>query len=84
MLGIDLTLEILHRITEKKKKSPPSWSLQSIRRDRQEVSKNQYMQGIKGDNWMVKNKAGKRVRKPVLNRAVREGLTKKVTAEQIP
>lgn len=42
------------------------------------------MQGIKGDNWMVKNKAGKRVRKPVLNRVVKEGLTKKVTAEQIP
>lgn len=28
---------------------------------------------------MEKNKAGKRVRKPVLNRVVREGLTRKVT-----
>lgn len=75
MLGIDLALETLHRIPEKTK-SPPSWSLPSIRRHRQEISKNQYMQGIKSDNWMVKNKAGKRVRKAVLNRVVREGLTK--------
>lgn len=49
MLGIGLALEIPYRITEKKKPLP-SWSLHSMTRDRQDISKNQYMQGIKGDN----------------------------------